>query len=71
MSKGIHRDDFLLVGPLREWTNISCRFGIGKIGPRMDKELGHLQIYRRNSLFQKKTAGDQPMIYFDLVACNC
>jgi hypothetical protein len=71
MSQGIHGDDLLLVSPLREWANISCWLSVGEIGPRMDSELGHLQTYRRCSIFQEKAIGDKHMIYFDLVACNC
>lgn len=34
MTQGIHGNNLFLVGPLREWTNISRRLRVGKIGSR-------------------------------------
>lgn len=32
MTKRIHRNDLLLVGPLREWSNVGGWLGIGEVG---------------------------------------
>lgn len=31
MSKGVHSDDLLGIRPCWEWSNVSSRFGVGKV----------------------------------------
>jgi hypothetical protein len=42
MPKWIHCNNLFFIIPLREWSNVSSWFGIGKIRPRDSVSVSHL-----------------------------
>jgi hypothetical protein len=85
MTKRVHGNDLLSVGPLRERSDVRCGFGVGKIRseegqPWLNANGQYLIIHSfgaiqirvcfRKELSSRQKKGDIPMVYFDLMTCN-